>query len=777
MGKTRKPEDSTGKACVRITVSGQVQGIGFRPYIYRLATELGLAGWVRNTQTGVIVEVEGNAKSVRQFTNRIQSDAPPLARIDKMTVDPVPLQSFHAFAIKPSSHDALPLIQVTPDLALCSECRSELLNPTDRRYHYPFINCTNCGPRFTIVRTVPYDRSNTTMAQFTMCPECEREYHDPANRRYHAQPNACPRCGPQVSLLTAKGKSVTAQDVFAHVRKLLKQGKVVAIKGLGGYHLACNALDAQAVATLRQRKYREDKPFAVMIRDLATIKRFCLVSAEETALLQSYRSPIVLLKKRAAPQVASLVAPENPYLGVMLPYTPIHVLLFDADLDALVMTSGNYSQEPIAFRDEDARKVLAPIADYYLTHNRPIQRRCDDSVVRILDGKESLIRRARGYAPSPLRLFRPVADILACGAELKNTFCFGKRDYAYLSHHLGDLENYETLEAFEQGIKDFQQLFSLQPRYIAHDLHPDYLSTKYALAQTELQPIGVQHHHAHIASCMAEHGLDEPVIGIALDGLGLGADGTLWGGEVLICTYGSFERIAHLRPMVLPGGVQAIKEPWRMGAICLEDALGPDFIERPLAFCQRLKQRGWERLARIATQREYSPLISSLGRLFDAVSAILGVRETINYEGQAAIELEYLAMRSRTSARYPFAIDAHSKPAILDMRDLLRAIAKDIERGVARAVIARRFHNSMAHLVRDSAVLVRQSHGLKKVVLSGGCFQNVLLLTSAVELLLREGFQVFAHQQLPPNDGCISVGQLLVATAKIESGSTDTDIR
>ncbi len=777
MRKTGKTERSNKKTCVRITISGQVQGIGFRPYVYRLATGLGLAGSVRNTQTGVIVEVEGNAQTIRQFTDRIQCDAPPIARIDEMTAESLPLQSFRAFTIQPSSHDALPLIQVTPDLALCSDCRTELLNPTDRRYHYPFINCTNCGPRFTIIRGVPYDRCNTTMAQFTMCPECAREYHNPANRRYHAQPNACPRCGPQVSLWTAKGKAVTVRDIFGHVRTLLKQGKVVAIKGLGGYHLGCNALDKMAVKTLRQRKYREDKPFAVMMCDLGVIRRFCVVSAEEAALLQSYRSPIVLLKKRTSPQVASLVAPENPYLGVILPYTPLHVLLFDTDLVALVMTSGNYSQEPIAFRDEDARTVLAPIADYYLTHNRPIQRRCDDSVVRVLDGKESLIRRARGYAPTSIRLFRTVGDILACGAELKNTFCFGKGYYAYVSHHLGDLENYETLEAFEQGIEDFQQLFALKPRYIAYDLHPDYLSTKYALAQTALQPIAVQHHHAHIASCMAEHGLDEAVIGIALDGLGLGSDGTLWGGEVLICTYGNFERIAHLRPVRLPGGAQAIKEPWRMGAVYLEYAIGPDFIERPLVFCQRLKQRGWERLARIATQRQYSPLISSLGRLFDAVSAILGVRETINYEGQAAIELEYLAMRSRTTAHYPFAIDESRKPAIIDVRELFRTLALDIERGVARPAIARKFHNSMVCMIRDCAVLGRRSHGLKKVVLSGGCFQNVLLLSSAVALLLREGFTVFTHHQLPPNDGCISVGQLLIASAKLEAGKASTDLQ
>jgi hydrogenase maturation protein HypF len=615
------------------------------------------------------------------------------------------------------------------------------------------------------------------MAQFTMCPECEQEYHDPANRRYHAQPNACLRCGPKVSLWTAKGKPVTARDIFGHVHKLLKEGKVIAIKGLGGYHLACNALDSQAVKTLRQRKYREDKPFAIMMRDLEVVKRICVVSAEEAVLLQSYRSPIVLLRKRRSPQVASLVAPENPYLGVMLPYTPLHVLLFDNDLEALVMTSGNYSQEPIVFHDKDARQVLAPIADYLLTHNRPIQRRCDDSVVRVLDGKESLLRRARGYAPTPIRLFRTVGDILACGAELKNTFCFGKGYYAYVSHHLGDLENYETLEAFEQGIEDFKQLFALSPRFIAHDLHPDYLSTKYALAQTELQPIAVQHHHAHIASCMAEHSLDEPVIGIALDGLGLGSDGTLWGGEVLICTYSSFQRIAHLRPMMLPGGVQAIKEPWRMGAVYLEDALGSDFTERALPFCQRLKQRGWEQLARIAKQGEYSPLISSLGRLFDAVSAILGVRETIHYEGQAAIELEYLAMRSRTSAHYPFAIDENKKPAIIGVRELFRALALDIERGVARAVVARKFHNSMARLIRETAVLGRRSHGLNKVVLSGGCFQNVLLLCSAVALLLRDGFTVFTHHRLPPNDGCISVGQLMVATATLDAGKGDTDLQ
>jgi hydrogenase maturation protein HypF len=769
----------------RIIISGRVQGIGFRPFIYRIGREHRLRGWVKNTQTSVIIEVEGDGNALEQFIADIPEKCPPLAVIESIEACDIPLSGFRDFEIRPSGDDAPHMINVSPDLAICSDCLAELLDPHDRRFRYPFINCTNCGPRFTIIQNVPYDRANTTMARFKMCPQCEQEYNDPANRRYHAQPNACPVCGPSIRLTghvdspaqtRQQETALVAEAALQKAIELLKIGKIVAIKGIGGYHLACDALNSDAVHSLRQRKYREDKPFAVMMPSLEVVKQFCYVSGEESALLESYRKPIVLLRKRPGCAVAEEVAPCNPYLGVMLPYTPLHHLLFSdpprprrGSLQVLVMTSGNSSQEPIAFRDEDARERLAPIADAFLIHNRDIERRCDDSVTRVARGCEMIMRRARGYAPAPLRLSRRLRQILATGAELKSTFCISKDEYAYVSHHLGDLENFETLEAFEQGIRDFERLFHLAPEYIAYDLHPNYLSTKYAVARPAKAKIPVQHHHAHIVSCMEENGVREPVLGVAFDGTGFGTDGTIWGAEFLRCTYSDFERIAHLEPIALPGGERAIKEPWRVALTYLSTVFAKDLDKLPLPLLQRIPAARREQVLHAARERINAPLASSMGRLFDAVSALLDVREVVNYEGQAAMELEYLATGAETDRTYPFEIVSRAEPARINVAEVVAGIVHDLQAGADRAVIARAFHNTIADIIVSVSGWARERYGLQRVALSGGCFQNVLLLARSIALLEAAGFMVHTHRQLPPNDGCISFGQILIADARLQS--------
>ncbi|HXV79452.1 MAG TPA: carbamoyltransferase HypF, partial [Candidatus Binatia bacterium] len=560
-----------------ITVEGIVQGVGFRPFVYGLARKNGLAGFVLNDTAGVTMELEGKPPALENFFTHLREHPPPLARIENVDYRTIPAKGESAFAIVGSQDEDERSVLIAPDTPTCEDCLKELFDPSDRRYRYPFINCTNCGPRFTIITSVPYDRERTTMRDFEMCGDCAREFHDPADRRFHAQPNACPRCGPRVRLLDSRGQEVLDGDPIAHAAKLLQRGDILAVKGLGGYHLACNAVDHDAVRRLRAKKYREDKPLAVMAANLQVIQHLCLVSDEEERLLRSYGRPIVLLRRRKGLQIAEAVAPGQRLLGLMLPYTPLHhLLLSDAGIP-LVMTSGNLSEEPIAHKDGDALRRLGQIADYFLVHDREIHIRCDDSVTRTIGKQELLIRRSRGYAPQPISVTLPFAQpVLACGAHLKNTFCFGKERRAFVSHHIGDLENYETLDSFMKGIEDFKNLFAIEPAVIAHDLHPDYLSTKYALKADGLTKIGVQHHHAHIASCMAEHGLEGPVIGVAFDGLGHGGDGTIWGGEFLVATLSGYERRAHLRNVPLAGGDRAIREPWRMAVSYLRDALGKD---------------------------------------------------------------------------------------------------------------------------------------------------------------------------------------------------------
>jgi hydrogenase maturation protein HypF len=759
----------------RLLVQGIIQGVGFRPFVYGLARRWELTGFVLNDSLGVTIEVEGAPQQLERFQQALQVEAPPLARVDTVTAEGLEPRGDAAFVIVHSQTRAERRALVSPDTAVCADCLRELFDPADRRYQYPFINCTNCGPRFTIIQDVPYDREKTTMCVFPMCPDCQAEYEDPLDRRFHAQPNACPVCGPQVALTDLAGKSIASLAPIPDAAQRLMQGAILAIKGIGGYHLACDALNLGAVQRLRQRKHREAKPFALMVPDLETVKQHCQVSAEEAMLLQSHRRPIVLLTKRSDCQVAPEVAPSYTSLGVMLPYTPLHYLLLDACASlaepghpvALVMTSANQSDEPIAYQDVDARERLSAIADGMLTHNREIHMRCDDSVLRVAAGGEQLFRRARGYAPEPLSLeWAASVPILACGGHLKNTFCLVKGRQAFLSQHIGDLENLETLTSFREGIEQYERLFDIIPETIAYDLHPEYLATRYALEADIPQKIGVQHHHAHIASVLAEHGLTGSVIGVAADGTGYGTDGAIWGCEILAASLADFERLAHLAYVPLPGGEQAVRQPWRMAAVYLAQVFGKAFLDLDLPFARQLDRPTWRMLAQMMRRGLNSPLTSSLGRLFDAAAALLGLRQQVLYEGQAAIELEAIA--ANAAQTYPFAIE-EGAPAKLDVRPLVRAMVADLQQGRPLAEIAGCFHASIAALLEAACLRAREQTGLNSVALSGGVFQNRLLLEQLVARLEQHTFQVYINRRVPPNDGGLSFGQAAVAAARLRS--------
>jgi hydrogenase maturation protein HypF len=755
-----------------VRVEGVVQGVGFRPFVYSLATSLGLGGLVGNDSGGVFAEVEGDPAAVDEFLASLARNPPPLARIERITTAAMRPDGTASFSIAPSEAATQRRTLVSADTATCEDCLAELADRGDRRFGYPFINCTNCGPRFTIVRDVPYDRPRTTMAPFAMCDLCAAEYHDPGDRRFHAQPTCCPACGPALALVDPAG-TVLSGGPLAAAADLLRQGKVLAVKGLGGYHLAVDASSEAAAAALRARKHREDKPFAVMVADVAAARRLCEVDETAAGLLASGRRPIVLLPRLPGGGLAGAVAPGNRQLGLMLPYTPLHHLLLAAVARPMVLTSGNTSDEPIVYRDGEVAERLGGIADAFLTHDRAIEVRTDDSVVRAFRGREAVLRRSRGYVPEPLgvatRFTRPV---LACGAELKSTFCLARENHAFVSQHIGDLENAETLRSFTEGIDHFRRLFDITPEVVAHDLHPDYLSTKYAMDLAEggvpaaaglagVELVGVQHHHAHIASCLADNRAEGPVIGVAFDGTGYGTDGTIWGGEFLVADLAGFERAGHFAPVPMPGGAAAIRQPWRMAAAYL-DAAYPGDPPDGLDVAAR-NQRLWPGVLQIARHGVNSPLTSSAGRLFDAVAAILGVRDTINYEGQAAVELEQLAdpaergaYRASVGAGYPFWISGH---------ELVRAVAEDVAAGAAPGTVAARFHNGVARLILQCCVQLRERHSLSTVALSGGVFQNLLLLHAAVSRLEEHGFGVLVHSRVPCNDGGISLGQAVVAAA------------
>lgn len=744
---------------VAVRVDGVVQGVGFRPYVFRLAEELGLAGFVRNDAHGVLVEVEGDDAGVARFLERLPLETPPLASVECTTVAERPPEGRPGFAIVASEHGGEADALVCADSATCEDCLRELRDPADRRYRYPFINCTNCGPRLTITTGVPYDRPQTTMAGFAMCRACRFEYDDPHDRRFHAQPNACPRCGPRLRL--AGAVPAPGEDAIAAAAVLLRAGAIVAVKGLGGFHLACRADDEAAVARLRARKHREDKPFAVMGADVAALSH--LVELDETALalLRAPARPIVLAPRLITAAVAAAVAPASRELGVLLPYTPLHHLLLDDVRTPLVMTSGNVSDEPIAYEDDDALTRLAAIADAFLLHDRPIHQRTDDSVARVVGGRPMLLRRSRGYVPAATRL--PVATprpLLACGAQLKNTFCVAKGARAWVSHHIGDLDDATTREAYSAGIARFERLFDVRPEAVVHDLHPDYASTTYALERDGVRTLAVQHHHAHLAACLAEHGLTGPAVGAIYDGSGFGTDGTVWGGELLVGDLHGAARAGHLWPVRLPGGDHAARQPWRMAAAWLLAAghAGPSL---PTSLRGVVAPVRWETVCEMARRGFSAPVTTSMGRLFDAVAALCGVRAACTYEGQAAIELEALADVLHGGA-YELPV---TDDLVLDARPAVRAALDDAEQGVDVALVSARLHRGVALATAEACARAAQASGVGRVVLSGGVFQNRLLVTWTTAACEAAGLEVLVPRALPPNDGGIAFGQAAIAAA------------
>ena len=764
---------------------GIVQGVGFRPFIYRLANNHELKGSVLNSTEGVVIEVEGPAKRLEEFIADITSKAPPLAVVERVESSFLPPVGYQSFIIQPSQEEEDKFVLISPDICVCPDCLRELFNPRDRRYRYPFINCTNCGPRFTIIKDIPYDRPKTTMAVFQMCPGCEKEYHNPSDRRFHAQPNACSACGPHVWLVNGKTTGdnfIEGEEAIMRTRPLLSKGAIVAVKGLGGFHLACDATNDASVALLRERKGRVNKPFAIMSLDCQAVEKYCHVSEAERQLLESPQRPIVLLRRKGDSPISALVSPSNSYLGIMLPYTPLHYLLLErrgdeTDTLALVMTSGNMSEEPIAIGNEEALERLGTLADAFLFHDRDIHVRCDDPVTRVFEGKEAIIRRSRGYAPFPVRLNFETKPVLACGAELKNTFCIARDNYAFLSQHIGDMENLETLSSFESGIEHFKKLFRVSPEVIAYDLHPEYLATKYALElrrngteqlPSETQFVPVQHHHAHIASCLAENGVPEPVIGVAFDGTGYGEDGQIWGGEFLVCDFRHFERRAHLKYVVLPGGEAAIRKPYRMAISYLHRL--PSALTSGLTLFDRVDPVELEIVRRQIEKGINSPLTSSCGRLFDAVSSLLGICDVITYEGEAAIRLEMLADESIDDG-YHWPLPRGKLPIVINPEPILCDIIDDLKAGVPLAVISAKFHNAVAEMVSGVCCLIRERDGLSKVALSGGVFQNLYLLKRTLGHLRKRGFKPYIHHQVPCNDGGIALGQAVIANTKVTSPS------
>jgi hydrogenase maturation protein HypF len=761
----------------QIEVSGIVQGVGFRPYVYRLASARQLSGTIRNTSAGVTIEIQGPAETVQDFVKRLPAEAPPLARITGLTVRDLPCNEIQGFQIVPSREGEEVRTLISPDIAVCSDCLREMFDAKDRRYRYPFINCTNCGPRFTIVRDIPYDRQSTSMAAFSMCPACLAEYENPLDRRFHAQPNACWQCGPQVELYHRSGKRIECPDPIVEAAGELRAGLVIAIKGLGGFHLAVNATNPAAVALLRQRKRRVDKPFAVMVPDLPATQEICELNEGTSTILQSMQRPIVLLPKKKPSAIPDEVAPFNRYLGIFLPYTPLHYLLFaEGGFKALVMTSGNLSEEPIAIDNREAVRRLNGLADYFLVHNRDILLRCDDSVVRVAGGIARQLRRSRGFVPVPVFLKDDQPAVLAVGGELKNTICLTKKKHAFLSQHVGDLENVESYSFFHEAVEHLERILEIRPEIIAYDLHPDYFSTKWALQQSGVRLVGVQHHHAHIASCMAENHLEGRVIGFALDGTGYGTDGNIWGGEVLIAGYDDFERAAHFEYVPLPGGAAAIREPWRMAVSYLAHHFGRGYLKNELLrmdiqFVHQLNLPKMDILLRMMEQGVNSPLTSSCGRLFDAVAALAGIRQEVNYEAQAAIELETAMASSgvafpKDNVGYRMKLVPDGDHWTIGTRQLFEALLDDLGRNVPAGTISRRFHNALVEGFVQIAIHLRSKTALNRVCLSGGTFNNVYLSQRLEARLSEIGFEVFTQKEVPSGDGGLSLGQAVVAAAK-----------
>ncbi len=762
--------ESTVRAVARVT--GIVQGVGFRPFLHRLARKHGLTGRVRNTTNGVEIEVEGPRERVEAFLQGLREERPPISLIEDVAVEWAPPAGYAAFEIVGSRESAPEQVFLSPDVAICADCARELLAPADRRYRYPFINCTNCGPRFSIIVRMPYDRVNTTMAKFEMCARCRAEYEDIEDRRYHAQPIACPVCGPRIWLVAPGGEELASgtEETIEAARRLIMEGGTVAVKGIGGFHLACDATNEAAVRRLRERKQREEKPFAVMCVDLAQAAALCTLSAEAKALMRGPRSPIVLAPKRPASAVAEAVAPGNPHLGVMVPYSPLHVLLLGAVGRPLVMTSGNLSDEPIAMENEEARGRLGKIADAFLLHDRDIHASSDDSVVRQWSGGWFMARRSRGYAPFPVRLPREVRPTLAVGAELKNVVCLARRRHAFLGEHIGDLENEPAYERFVASVERLRSQLMIEPEIVAYDLHPEYLSTKYALALEGVRLVAVQHHRAHVAACAAENGVEGLLVGVALDGLGYGDDGRFWGFEFFAGGVADLRRVAHARYLPMPGGGVVARQGWRMALAVLLDLLG---LEKGLEAFERLRPAEVSaedaRLLAMAAERGVgAPLISSCGRLFDAAASLTGLRQRSSYEGQAPMELEWQAWRADTTEAYPYAT-AEGDPLLLDFRPTFEALLGDRARGESVPLMARKFHNAVIEVVVGTAARVCEEVGARQVALSGGSFQNLLLLEQVVRRLRGRGLTPLVHKEVPPNDGGLALGQVVLANAAVEA--------
>ncbi len=766
-------KDSSGAR--RVTINGIVQGVGFRPFLFKLASKYNLSGEVSNTSRGVIVTIQGKPDKIDLFIKSIKTEKPVLALISSIESCHVPISGYKSFKIKESKPSRVRSTLISPDVSICRECLDELNNPENRRFEYPFINCTNCGPRFTIIEDIPYDRPKTSMKHFPMCEECQKEYYNPLDRRFHAQPNACAVCGPGVTLVNSfKEEVCNSRDSITRAAELLKQGKILAVKGLGGYHLAVDACSDQAVKELRKRKSRPHKPFALMAESVDAVKRFVHVDKDEKKLLESFNRPVVLLKKKQnmAESLSASLAPVNRYLGIMLPYTPLHYILLKKGPDLLVMTSGNRSGEPLSIDNDDALAAFSHIADYFLIHNRDIYFRADDSIVQVKKGKTRFLRRSRGYAPLPVMLKNPCPEVLAAGGGLKSTVCLTKGSHGFLSQHIGDLFNFKTFTFYKNTIEHLKKIMDIRPGIIAHDMHPSYMSTdyaeKYAEKEPEIKLCAVQHHHAHAVSCMAENQIDHRVMALTLDGTGFGTDGEIWGGEIITCDYTSFTREAHLEYIPMPGSEAAVLEPWRMAVAYLNRAFGNDMFDLDINFLKRHEKEKIEFLQRMMRKKLNSPLTSSSGRLFDGISSILGIRDKISFESQAAMELEALADTDISHIKpYGFSFkNIREKGFEIGISPLIKGIVHDITDEKELSFISAKFHKTFVDMFVKGVLKVKETTALNDVVLSGGVFNNSLVFDNMVKELENNGLKVYTHTKVPAGDGGISLGQAVIAGAR-----------
>ena len=764
------------KSREHLAIRGAVQGVGFRPFVYRLARDLGLNGWVSNTPSGVFIEVEGGTMQLVEFRRRLETEKPPISFIQSLEATVLDPAGYDRFEIRESGESGERLAVILPDAAVCPDCLREIRDPANRRYRYPFTNCTHCGPRFSIIEALPYDRRNTSMKRFAMCPECNDEYVNPENRRFHAQPNACPVCGPQLALWNAHGDTIEVRDdALLSAAAALRSGKIVAVKGIGGFHLMADAGNEEAVSTLRRRKHREEKPLALMLGSIVKIRDLCDVSPLEERLLTSIAAPIVLLRKRSRAgstgiKVAPSVAPGNPSLGILLPYSPLHHLLLDASETPLVATSGNLSEEPICIDEREALHRLQGIADFFLVHDRPIVRHVDDSVARVVAGRELVLRRARGFAPLPVSgSDRSVSSFMAVGGHLKNTIAVSVAEDIFVSQHLGDLSSKESYDAFVSVGEDLTRLYDVRPAVTVSDKHPDYRSTQFAGGRGGKQ-VSVQHHLAHVASCMAENRLRGPVLGVSWDGTGYGDDGTIWGGEFLIASEDGYRRAAHLRTFRLPGGEAAVTEPARSAIGALYELLGDSLFQRnDLHPLKGFSSAELLLLSQMLAKDIHCPVTSSAGRLFDAVAGLIGIRSRVRYEGQAAMELEWLIGETCTEDAYGFHLSAEASSIVVDWGEALLQLVEDVSSGTAASIVSAKFHN----MLTDAIVKVAKEAGEERVVLTGGCFQNVYLLERTIAKLRENGFSPYWHQRIPPNDGGISLGQIYAAQRILKAHETD----